>query len=115
MHEASIALSILDTVIGQCTSQGYRAVTSVRLRIGKAAGILPDALFFAFDIAKKGTAAHEAELIVEAEPVGGRCLACDESFVSEERFVFACPACGSARLEITRGLEMQILDMEVEE
>jgi hydrogenase nickel incorporation protein HypA/HybF len=115
MHEASVALNILDTVIDQCSRQGYQTITSVRLRIGKAAGILPDALLFAFDIAKQGTPAHDAELVIDAEPLGGQCLACGKSFTSEERFVFFCPACGATTLEVTRGLEMQILDMEVEE
>ena len=114
MHEASIAISLLETVSEQCLKEGYSSIESVRLRVGKAAGILPDALVFAFDIAKTDTIASEAELIVDFISLGGHCLDCNSRFESEERFIFACPVCDSQSIKITQGDEMQIVDMEVE-
>lgn len=113
MHEASIALSILEIVLKQCRQEGYSSVESVRLEIGTAAGIMPESLRFAFDIAKKGTPADEAELVLNINPVGGICQDCGKNFASEERFVFACPACGSSSLLVNKGREMRIIDMEV--
>lgn len=113
MHEASIALSLLETVSDLCLKEGYNSIERVRLKVGKAAGILPDALHFAFDIAKKDTIAREAQLVVEFIPIGGFCKDCGAEFDSEERYIYCCPACNSPAIKITRGNELQIIDMEV--
>jgi hydrogenase nickel insertion protein HypA len=114
MHEASIALSILDIVQSKCREEGCRSVDSVRVRIGKAAGILPDSLVFAFDAAKDNTVAKNATLTIETVPVGGTCHDCKKEFTVEDaQYVFSCPLCGSKSFEITSGREMEIVDMEI--
>jgi hydrogenase nickel incorporation protein HypA/HybF len=113
MHEASIAMSLIETVSELCLKEGYHSIESVRLKVGKAAGLLPDALVFAFDMAKAGTPASQAELIIEYIPIGGFCRECGTQFESEERYIFSCPECNSGAIKITRGNEMQIIDMEV--
>ena len=113
MHEASIAISLIETVSDLCQQEGYSSIESVRLKVGRAAGILPDALLFAFDVAKAGTLASQAELIIEYVLLGGFCSECGSQFESEERYIFACPDCESSAIKITRGDEMQIIDMEV--
>jgi hydrogenase nickel incorporation protein HypA/HybF len=113
MHEASIAISLIETVSDLCQQEGYNSIESVRLKVGRAAGILPDALLFAFDVAKSDTIAKKAELIIEYVPLGGVCCDCGSQFDSEERYIFACPACKSSAIKITRGDELQIIDMEV--
>ena len=113
MHEASIAISLIETVSDLCQKEGYNSIEVVRLKVGRAAGILPDALLFAFDVAKAGTIANKAELIIEYIALGGYCSDCGSQFESEERYVFFCPACNSRAIKLTRGDEMQIIDMEV--
>ena len=114
MHEASIALSIIDIVQAKCMEEGCSTVDSIRLRIGRAAGILPEALVFAFDASKDTTVAKNAKLVIETVPVGGTCRDCRKEFEAPEnaRYVLSCPYCGSTSYEITRGREMEILDME---
>ena len=114
MHEASIALSILDIVQSKCQEEGCSSVDSIRVRIGKAAGILPDSLIFAFDSAKDNTVAKNATLAIESVPVGGTCHDCKKEFTVEDvQYVFSCPHCGSKSFEITSGREMEIVDMEI--
>lgn len=113
MHEASIAMSLLETVSAICRQEGYDSIESVRLKLGKSAGIFPDALLFAFDAAKVGTIASQAALIIEFVPLGGTCNDCGAEFDSDERFIFSCPDCNSSAIKITRGKELQIIDMEV--
>jgi hydrogenase nickel incorporation protein HypA/HybF len=113
MHEASIAISLLETVSDICRREGYDSIESVRLKVGKTAGILPDALLFAFDVAKAGTIASQAALIIEFVRLGGFCIDCGSEFESDERFIYSCPDCKSSAIKITRGNEMQIIDMEV--
>jgi hydrogenase nickel incorporation protein HypA/HybF len=114
MHEASIALSIIDIVQAKCMEEGCGSIESIRLRIGRAAGILPEALVFAFDASKDTTAAKNAKLVIETVPVGGICKDCKKEFEAPDnaQYVLACPHCGSTSYEITKGREMEIIDME---
>lgn len=113
MHESALALSILDIIIAKCNEVRGSRIDSVRVRIGKAAGVMPDALLFAFDTVKTTTPAEKAELVIEPVPVGGVCNECKKKFVSVAEYVFSCPLCGSKSFEITSGREMEIVDMEV--
>ncbi len=114
MHETAIALSILDIVVEKCREAGGRTVDAVRVRIGMAAGVMPDALTFAFDASKTGTVAEKARLVIERVPVSGNCSECRKAFsVDDAQFVFACPLCGSKFFEITGGREMEVVDMEI--
>lgn len=114
MHEASIAMSILDTLIDQCQRQGYKKITEVQVQIGHASTVLPEALSFTFDIVKEETIAREARLRIDQIPVGGRCPSCAQTFVTEELYIWHCPFCRAAGVEITQGSEMRIVSMEVE-
>ncbi len=114
MHETAIALSILDIIVAKCSEAGGSTVDSVRLRIGKAAGVMPEALTFAFDAAKTDTIAAQASLEIEPVPVNGTCKDCGKTFeAGDAQFVFACPHCSSKSFEITGGREMEIVDMEI--
>ena len=114
MHELSIALSVLEIVRDAAANSGLSRVDTVRLRVGKATGVLPDALHFAFDCSKAGTAAAAAALQIEEVPIGGRCEDCGREFTSPEPYVLACPLCGGGRFRITTGDELAVLDLEGE-
>lgn len=114
MHELSIALSVLDIVRGAAAASGLANVTIVRLRVGCASGVQPDALRFAFDCSKAGTAAESAVLEIEEMPVGGRCSDCGRDFTAPEPYVLACPLCGGASFSVTTGHELDVLDLEGE-
>jgi hydrogenase nickel incorporation protein HypA/HybF len=114
MHEVSIALSLLDIVSGECRKGGYIKVESIRLKIGRASGVMPDALVFAFDVVKGDSAASSsATLSIEEIPVGGHCKECNKTFTVEEEYVINCPLCGGSSFQITDGRELDIVDMEV--
>lgn len=114
MHELSIALSVLDIVRTAAAGAGLSSVGVVRLRVGAATGVLPDALRFAFDCSKAETPAADATLEIEAVPIGGRCDDCERDFTSPEPYVLACPLCGGGRFRITTGDELAVLDLEGE-
>ncbi len=113
MHEVSIALSILDLIINRCMDEGYKSIESVKLRIGRASGILPEALIFGFDAAKADTIASNARLFIDKVPLGGFCSSCRSNFEVDDAYVFRCPLCNSYSFRIDRGYEMEIVDMEV--
>ncbi|HXX53725.1 MAG TPA: hydrogenase maturation nickel metallochaperone HypA [Thermodesulfovibrionales bacterium] len=115
MHETSIALGILDIINDRCTAEGYQRIESVRLKIGRAAGIMPEALLFSFDVAKMGTPAENAMLIIDNIPLGGVCGECRSEFEVDEAYVLSCPRCGSSAFKIQKGYEMEIAEMDVED
>jgi len=114
MHETSIASELLNIAINECSKNGYSKIQTIKVIIGRATGVMPDALLFAFDILKENTSAENAQLIIEEIPVRGVCKDCGKEFESNEPYiVVACPVCGSFSLEITAGKELNITEMEV--
>ena len=65
MHESSIAHSILEIVDEQCREQGCTTVESIIVRLGKATGVMPESLQFAFDALKEPTVAKDATMTIE--------------------------------------------------
>lgn len=114
MHEAYIALGILDIAGEHSRKAGCRKVQSVKVRVGAASGVMPDALRFAFDASTPGTFADGAELIVEEVPLGGACGACGEEFKAEGAYVLSCPACGSPDISVNSGGELHIVEITAE-
>ena len=114
MHESSIAHSILEIVEEQCSEKGCSEVDAITVRLGKATGVMPESLQFAFDALKEPTKAKNARMTIEIVPIGGACKSCNKEFdVPDVQYVFSCPHCGSASFDITRGREMEISDMEM--
>jgi hydrogenase nickel incorporation protein HypA/HybF len=114
MHEVSIALSLLERVIEECQGKGYSRVNSIRVDIGRASGIMPDALSFSFNAIKTDTIAADAELIINEVPLRAQCMDCQSEFASEETYIFMCPACGSITFSVISGRELDITEIEVE-
>lgn len=108
-------MSIIDIVKDTCVEQGCRRVEKIRVRVGRASGVMADSLLFSFDCAKSGTPAADAVLEIEEVPVGGRCRDCAKDFAVEEKYVLGCPMCGGSAFTIESGHELEVVDLEVEE
>jgi hydrogenase nickel incorporation protein HypA/HybF len=113
MHEVGIAQSVLDIAIDNCKKQGYKGIETIKVKIGKAAGVMPDSLLFAFEAMKVGTIAEKAVLTIEEIPVSGHCNGCNTDFAVNDAYVIACPKCGHLSLRIDTGRELNIDEMEV--
>jgi hydrogenase nickel incorporation protein HypA/HybF len=113
MHEVSIAESLLDIALRECTGKGFSEIRSITVRIGKASGIMPEALLFAFEAVRLDTAAHAATLTIEEVPVAGHCHVCETDFSVAEKYVFNCPNCGGTSFTVFSGRELDIREMEV--
>lgn len=113
MHEMSIALNMLDIVSEQCRRSSCTKVETINVRIGKASGVLCDALLFAFDAAKQESMAKDAALNIDEVPVTGYCSDCNRDFTVEEQYILSCPFCHGTSFKITGGRELDIIDIEV--
>lgn len=108
MHELSIATSVVDAVLERT---GERHVSTVRLRVGRLSGVVPDSLTFCFDLATAGTPLEGATLDIDSPDGRGHCHTCGRDFALEDLVVLC--ACGSADVEVVAGRELQVLSVEV--
>jgi hydrogenase nickel incorporation protein HypA/HybF len=79
-----------------------QSVTLIKLRIGGLSGVEPPLLERAFEIARAGTIAAQAELKIEAGPVVVKCRECGaSSAVTVNRLL--CQYCGDWRVTVRAG------------
>ena len=93
MHEASIALSLIEVAQDVLREQGGSRVSALTVRIGQWSSVVPEALSAAFPASAQGTPLEGAALsIVRVSGVG------------------ECPEHGPVTLELTRGLRCPLCD-----
>ncbi len=114
MHEVSLAQSIISTVENSLPKDFSKKIVSVHLNVGVLSGIERDALAFAFSIIKNESKLNKAEIIIETINGFVTCNECNNQFEMNE-FGIPCPACGSFSLHITKGKEMKVTHIEVED
>ncbi len=113
MHEMGIALEIIDIVRASIPADMPDAVVArVNLKVGKLSAIVPESLRFCFEIAAKETQIAGAVLHIEAVPVTARCEACQREWEITEP-VFSCEACGSGKVKLLSGKELDIVSIEL--
>lgn len=114
MHELSIATAIVERA--QETARGYggAAVTAVRVRVGELSGVVADALRFAFEVARAGTAAEGALLVVDEVPARARCEPCGDVFAVGTPPLLWCPRCDTPAAELVSGRELEITAVELD-
>ncbi|MER6196326.1 hydrogenase maturation nickel metallochaperone HypA [Streptomyces sp. NPDC001586] len=116
MHEMSIAMAVVGQVEEAAQAGGARAVTSVRLRVGELAGVVPDALAFCFELACAGTVLDGASLVTESVPARARCASCPGTWAVGMPPELCCPGCGRATdVELLSGRELEILSVRWED
>ncbi|MGI8433432.1 MAG: hydrogenase maturation nickel metallochaperone HypA [Nocardioidaceae bacterium] len=109
MHELSIAESVVQAVRART---GDEPVAVVRLRVGRLAGVVPDALRFCFDLAVAGTPLEGSELVIDEPQGAARCRTCEEHFALEEDLILLCP-CGSADVQVMAGSELDVVSVDM--
>ncbi len=110
MHELSIALAIVDGVLEESARRGGVAVETVRVRVGRVAGVDCDALRFAWQVASEGTPVASSRLEIAEVAAVLVCRNCGEQ-PSDRTLI--CPACGSFETRLLRGAELEIESLEI--
>lgn len=107
MHELGIALEIIDIVQEESSRRNLNELEKIGIRLGFLAGVDPEALSFSFEAATLDTPLAGTTLVIEQIPVRGECRSCREK-VEVDDFVFMCPHCDSADIDITQGEELDV-------
>lgn len=113
MHEMSIAEGIVQILEEQAGEQGFTRVRTVWLEIGPLAAVESQALLFCFEAVARHTLAEQARLEILELPGQAWCLGCSQTVAIRQRYD-TCPQCGSHHLQVTRGDELRIKELEVE-
>jgi len=113
MHEMALAASMRDIVEDVARRNGAEKVRTVRVELGALACVEPEALRFCFDSSMLGSLAEGARLEITVAPGEAWCMPCGGT-VALARLGDACPACGSYQLQVTRGDDMRVTEIEVD-
>jgi hydrogenase nickel incorporation protein HypA/HybF len=103
MHELAITQGVVDVVTERT---GTAPVTTVRVRVGRLSGVVPDAMRFCFDLVTAGTPLDGAVLEIEQPEGRARCRSCGAEFELAD-LVLLCE-CGSADVEVLAGRELAV-------
>ncbi|MEU6478661.1 hydrogenase maturation nickel metallochaperone HypA [Streptomyces sp. NPDC047017] len=112
MHELSIATAIVERAEEVALAEGAGAVRAVTVRVGELSGVVPDALDFAFEVAREGTALAGARLVVEQVTAHAYCDPCAAEFAVGMPPFFWCPRCDRPSQELRRGRELEIVAVD---
>ncbi|GAB4289989.1 MAG: hydrogenase maturation nickel metallochaperone HypA [Thiohalomonadaceae bacterium] len=112
MHELSVCQALLLQVEQVARDNQAQRVDKVVLRIGPLSGVEPRLLQEAFPIARAGTVAAGAELVIEELPLTVRCQNCGaETAAAPNRLI--CGACGDWHTQLISGDELLLASVEL--
>jgi len=113
LHELGITQNLVEIAANTARANGAARVLSVSVTIGELAGVIPEAVEFAFDVVTRGTLLEGAKLVIQRIPGRGRCAACGtESPI--DQYTFSCPVCDAPALDRLQGDELKITELEIE-
>jgi len=114
MHELSIAVDLITTIEDTARAHQATSVSVAIVEIGALSGVVPDALSFAFEVARKGSLAANCTLKIEEIPLRARCSACQwEGEIEPLNPV--CPSCKQLSMEVLSGRDMRLVSIEIDE
>jgi hydrogenase nickel incorporation protein HypA/HybF len=103
MHELAITQGVVEAVTERT---GSAPVARVRVRVGRLAGVVPDAMRFCFELVTAGTPLEGAVLEFEQPEGRGRCRTCGDHLALAD-LILLCD-CGSADIEVLAGRELAV-------
>ncbi|HEX6913732.1 MAG TPA: hydrogenase maturation nickel metallochaperone HypA [Chitinophagaceae bacterium] len=114
MHELTIAESVLSIVEQAVPREKTITVTSVKLQVGELSGIEVESLKFALSVLRSDTIARDATFDIGIIPGEAECKGCKTVFAMHQ-YGDACPTCGNYDATVTKGREMQVLSILLDE
>lgn len=113
MHEVAIMTEAVRLAVESAQTAGAKRVTALKLRIGVLSGVVPEALQFAWEVARRDTLLADARLEIERVTAACWCATCQAEFAASE-FLSECPRCHDLSGDLRRGRELEIAALELE-
>ena len=112
MHELYVCQALIDQVDAIARDKNANRVETIYLGIGPLSGVEPRLLEQAFFIARAGTVADDAELVITSLPIRVSCHQCGHvTDALPARLV--CGDCGHWHTQLISGDEMQLERVEL--
>ena len=116
MHEAAIAMAIIDQAVEATARHGVTRICRIEVELGAMQQVVPEALDLAFEVASKDSLAEGAELILTTEKAVALCRVCDCRFEPDiAQLSFRCPRCQKADVQIVAGNQITLKSLECEQ
>jgi hydrogenase nickel incorporation protein HypA/HybF len=80
MHEFSIIQNIINIVMETATAHHVKCVHAVEVEVGKASGVIREAMEFAWEAASKGTLLENTLLKIREIPILVKCTICEHQY-----------------------------------
>jgi hydrogenase nickel incorporation protein HypA/HybF len=112
VHELSICQALIEQVEATARKEDALQVVQVRVGIGPLAGVEPQLLQQAFQLARAGSIAATASLLIDHLPIRVSCRACGQETAAEVANL-ACGNCGDWHTELVSGDEMLLTQVEL--
>lgn len=112
MHELGIAQNILQIIQQSVPEKNAADVRSIRIRVGRLSGVVPESLEFCFSVIVHQTDMTQASLAIEQVPIIAECKDCLNRFQMDD-LGFSCPACKSTNLQLVSGRELEVVEIEL--
>jgi len=113
MHELSLTQSLVEIAEEHARRAGATVIRGITVEVGALSGAVPEALEFAFDVCSRGTLAEGAVLTIRLVAGHGRCAACAAEAAGHD-LTAVCPMCGALAFELDAGLELRVLELEID-
>ena len=114
MHELSIAMNLIDIACEESRARNDAVVHAVHVKVGQLSGVVSEALCSAFEIAREQTVLAETRLVIEDAPVKVDCPTCGGEQLADSIQSLHCSVCGTIAPDITQGLELEVVALELE-
>lgn len=114
MHELSVAHGIVEQSVEAAQRAKADKVLSVRIKVGRLAGVEAGALLFCYEVASKGTLLEGSRLEILDVPLVVWCAHCLVEVELAGVQSFRCPTCNTPCGEIRQGRELQVESLEIE-
>ena len=111
MHEFSIASGIAEVALEAAATHHLETVSIVEVNIGDAAGVVPDALAFAWESVRKEGLLETAALKINHIPLVMRCSDCGTEYPAAEVWD-PCPSCNGMVHTVLSGRELKVISIE---
>ena len=112
MHELAVCQALMEQVESIAAREHAQQVTSIHLGIGPLSGVEPSLLEQAFYVARAGTVADQAELVIESMAVQVSCKQCGQTTEALPNRLL-CGNCGDWRTSLVQGDELQLQHLEL--
>jgi hydrogenase nickel incorporation protein HypA/HybF len=109
MHEIGLCEGVLAVALDAAAGE---QVKRVRLRVGRLQGVVPEVMDQAWEMVSEGTLASGSRVELVDVAVEVRCRACGQD-TEALAAPFNCGQCGSPDVEIVRGDELVVEEVEL--